>query len=126
MNLRRLSRTLLRLILVLLLLVAAAAAVLTYVTRRTPLLRDRVVAAINERFESQVRMASLEVSAIPKAGIHGTELELRQNGRTDVPPLITIHEFTGTAALIGLFQSPVHIGNWTLSGLNIQIPPGGV
>src|SRR5690349_5623650 len=95
----RLSRAARWTLVVLLLLTAGAAAALYYVARESSVLRDRVIAALNGRFESEVALDTLKVTAFPKPGITGTKLELKQNGRPGSPPLIAIREFTGTAGL---------------------------
>jgi hypothetical protein len=99
---------------------------LAYVSSRTPLLRDRVLDALNERFASQVALESLQITAFPQPKLSGSKVELRHNGRTDVPPLISIREFSGTAGLAGLLGSPLHLRSVNLDGMTIQIPPGGV
>lgn len=94
--------------------------------RATPMLRDRVVNALNQRFESQVSLGALTVAAFPRPEISGSRLELRHNGRTDVPPLISIRDFSGAAGLRGLFATPLRLREITLNGLTIQVPPGGL
>jgi uncharacterized protein involved in outer membrane biogenesis len=122
----RLRRILWRLLPLVVLLLVAAAVASTYILRNTSMLRDRVVAALNQRFQSQVQLGSLEIAAFPRPEIRGSRLELRHNGRTDVPPLITVREFSGGAGVFGLLETPLHIRSVTLDGLNIQIPPGGM
>jgi hypothetical protein len=109
-----------------LLLFIGISVAITYVVRATPLLRDRVVSALNQRFESQVQLGSLTVAAFPRPEINGSRLELRHTGRTDVPPLISIRDFSGAAGLAGLFGTPLRIRDITLNGLTIQVPPGGL
>lgn len=125
-EMRSIPRVIWRVVLVVVLLLAIAAVLFVYTLRTTPVLRDRVVTALNERFESQVQLGSLEVGAFPRPELRGTKLELRQNGRTDVPPLISVRDFSGSANLLELLQTPLHIRSITLRGLTIQIPPGGV
>ena len=92
----------------------------------TPYLRDRVVEALNQRFESQVALGSLEMSVLSQARAAGTQLTLRHNGRTDVPPLISIESFEASAPVLGLVRTPVHLGSVKLEGLAVRIPPGGL
>jgi hypothetical protein len=94
--------------------------------RATPQVRDRVVAALNERFESQVALESLDASILPRPRASGTGLTLRHRGRTDVPPLITIPSFEASAHVTGLFRTPVHLSTVPLDGLEIFVPPGGL
>ena len=126
MPLRRFPRALAWALVVTSVLVAGAGAALLYIARSTPVLRDRVVDALNERFRSQVELQSLQVTAMPRPEVTGTGLQLRHNGRTDVEPLITVKSFAGDASYSGLFQSPLHLRSIRLDGLALHLPPGGV
>jgi hypothetical protein len=109
-----------------LVLVAGLSVFATWAIRATPHVRDRVVDALNERFASQVDLDSLDVSIFPRPRVAGTGLELRHNGRIDVPPLITVGSFEASAGVMGLVRTPLHLGTIRLEGLDIQIPPGGL
>jgi hypothetical protein len=102
------------------------AIVAAWAVRAAPQLRDRVVDALNERFESQVALDSLSPSILPKPRATGTGLTLRHNGRTDVAPLITIDSFETSAAILGLVRTPVHLDKVAITGLTVRIPPGGL
>jgi hypothetical protein len=95
-------------------------------TRGTPYLRERVVAALNGRFQSQVAVEALQVGIFPRPEVSGSGLVLRHNGRTDVPPLITLGSFTGSAGLLGLFQTPLSLRSIELDRLTIHVPSGGL
>jgi hypothetical protein len=97
----------------------------SYVTDSTSYVRDRVVSALNARFASQVELASLEVSLFPRPQMVGRGLVLRQGGRTDVAPLLTIPSFMASAGFLGLRANPLHLANVELDGLDIRIPAGG-
>jgi hypothetical protein len=94
--------------------------------RATPHVRDRVVDALNQRFSSQVALESIDASIIPIPRGAGTGLTLRHNGRTDVPPLISIRTFEATAGLRGLLRTPVQLRTVSLEGLDVYVPPGGL
>jgi AsmA-like protein len=113
-------------LIVLTLLLISAAILLSVATRLTPHVRDRAVAALNERFQSDVELASLQVSVFPRPEVTGAGLSLRHNGRTDVPPLIKIGTYSAGAGLFGLFTSPLHLRTVELEQLVITIPPGGL
>jgi hypothetical protein len=109
------------------LLVGIATAVfLTWALRATPHVRDRVVAALNERFASQVALESLDASILPRPRAMGTGLTLRHEGRTDVPPLISIRAFEASANAMGLVRKQIHLHTVSLEGLEIYVPPGGL
>ena len=114
-----------------LLIVAAALAVVlavlaVWASRSAPLLRDRVVDAINARFDSKLSLESLDTDAFPRPRATGRGLELRHNGRTDIPPLISIDSFEASAPFRGLMRSPVHLDTVKIGGLTVRMPPGGL
>ena len=108
------------------LLGVALVGVTVWAVRSAPTLRDRVVDALNARFESQLALGSLDPSMFPKPRAEGTALTLRHRGRTDVPPLITIESFDTSAGLVGLIQTPVRLETVRMKGLAVRIPPGGL
>ncbi len=108
------------------LLLVGAAVFLSWISRATPQVRDRVVAALNENFASQVAMEELRVSVFPRPEVSGSGLSLRHNGRTDVLPLITIDSFLASAGVSGLLRTPLHLRDITLDGLTIRVPVGGL
>jgi hypothetical protein len=97
-----------------------------WAARSAPRLRDRVVDALNARFESQVALGSLDTDVFPRPRASGTTLTLRHNGRTDVPPLITIDSFETSAALLDLLRTPVRLDKVAIQGLTVRMPPGGL
>ena len=108
------------------LILIVGAILLSIATRITPTVREGAVAALNERFESDVDLASLQISLFPRPQVLGTGLVLRHKGRTDVAPLITIQSYSASAGLWGLIRSPLHLKTVELDRLEISIPPGGV
>ena len=100
-----------------------AALLLSFATRATPHVRDRVVVALEERFKSDVEMESFQVSLFPRPEILGTGLVLRHQGRTDVPPLIKIGAYSSSAGLWGLMRTPMRLNTVELERLDITIPP---
>jgi hypothetical protein len=91
--------------------------------RLTPYLRDRVVAALADRFDSQVSLTSLRVIWSPRLGVTGEGLVIRHRGRTDVPPLIELQHFAADASLPGLLARPLRLATVRVTGLRINIPP---
>lgn len=102
----------------LVLLVAAA----IWISRSTPWVRDRVVTALNERFDSQIELGSLQLSVLPRPSAAGTGLTFRHQGRTDVPPLISVGAFEASAGLAGLFGDPVRLSEVRLQTMTIRVP----
>jgi uncharacterized protein involved in outer membrane biogenesis len=91
-----------------------------------PRIKQRLVNALGERFDSEVQLATLTVSFLPRPRLSGQGLVLRHKYRTDVPPLVTIASFSGEAGLVGLLSDPLRVSNIHLEGLEINVPPGGV
>ena len=113
---------------VLLLAGAIVAAIrLTVVVRRLPAyVRERAISTLRARFDCDVQLATLEVSAEwPWVRIAGTGLVLRPAGRADLPPLIQVQKFSAQAGLMELLRPTKHIRSVRLEGLWIQLPPRG-
>lgn len=91
-----------------------------------PRIKQRLVNALGERFESEVQLESLTVSFLPRLRLSGRGLVLRHKHRTDVPPLVMIESFSSDAGLVGLLSDPVRVSNIRLEGLEINVPPGGL
>jgi uncharacterized protein involved in outer membrane biogenesis len=108
------------------LLIAVGGFLGTWAARSGPRLRDRVVDALNARFESQLALGSLDLSALPRPRATGEDLTLRHHGRTDVPPLISIDSFETSAGIMNLIQTPVRLETVQMNGLTVRIPPGGL
>ena len=103
-----------------------AVVLLSLAIRATPHVRDQVVAALNERFESEVSLETLQVGVFPRPDLRGSGLVLRWEGRQDVPPLIRIGTFGASAGFMGLLGTPVRLRSVELDRLEIHIPPGGI
>jgi hypothetical protein len=120
-----LSRWMRRLLWVAVALLAILAAItVELATGTTSYVRDAVVNALNARFASQVAMDGLQVRVFPSPAVTGQGLILRQGGRTDVPPVLTVSNFSATAGLFGLRRSPVRLETVDVEGMQINIAPG--
>jgi hypothetical protein len=82
--------------------------------------------ALGQRFGGSVDVQALRVSVFPRLRIAGEGVVIRRGDRTGLPPLIGIRAFSGEAGLFGLLGSRLHIREVRLSGLEINVPPGGV
>lgn len=92
---------------------------------RTATLRQLVIDTLAERLESDVELQAFSVDTFPTVHVTGTGLVVRHKGRLDVPPLVAVGTFTLDGGLIGLFSRPRHFRTVSLTGLHINIPPGG-
>ncbi len=88
-----------------------------------PWLHARALDMLRSRFEGQAEIGDFHISFFPLPRITGSKILIRHHGRTDVPPLIEISEFSATASVGGLFERPVHIHSVHLQGLTIHFPP---
>jgi hypothetical protein len=87
-----------------------------------PIIHGRAVAMLQSHFHGDVQIANFSVSLFP-AAVKGSGVVVRSHGRTDVPPLIEIREFSANASLLGLFEKPLHLHEVRLTGLVIHFPP---
>ena len=88
-----------------------------------PYLRKKAVEMLGEKFHAEVELKDFHVYLFPGVRIEGSGLVLRHEGRTDVPPLISIGEFSAQAGIMGLLWKPWKIRQIKLKSLVIQIPP---
>lgn len=108
------------------LILIVGAILVSLATSMTPYVRDRAIAALNERFRSEVALDSLQISTFPRPEVIGGGLAIRHNGRTDVTPLIRIESFSASAGLWGIMRAPLRLKTVEMDRLEISIPPGGV
>lgn len=105
-------------------LVLAVFAVMYWFARHaTPMLRQRAIQMLEDRFESEVEIQNLQVAFFPVVSITGSGVTIRHHGRTDVPPLITIADFRATESWTSLLTNHWHLSVVQLKGLSIHVPP---
>src|SRR5437016_370405 len=68
----------------------------------TSSVHDRIIAALEDHFESRVELKSLDVTLFPSARVTASKLVLKHKRRTDVPPLIMIDRLTADTSLLEL------------------------
>jgi hypothetical protein len=90
---------------------------------RTEKLKQLVIDTLAVRLDSEVELGSFSVDTFPTVHVTGSRLIIRHKGRRDVPPLISVGEFTLDGGLIGLFSRPKRFRTVSLAGLQINIPP---
>jgi hypothetical protein len=84
-------------------------------------LRPAMIRLLEQRFNSQVELASLNVRVFPALAIRGEGLVLRHRARTDIPPLITVRAFSIESSVRALWAR--RLDRVRLEGLQIVIPP---
>jgi hypothetical protein len=92
-------------------------------THLNPIVRQRALDMLRSRFSSEAEIGELEVSLLNGIAVSGKNLVVRHHGRTDVPPLLEIREFSGQMGWLSLMRKPWHIERIELKGLAIHIPP---
>jgi hypothetical protein len=122
-NAKLVSKTLL--IAISLVVIAVVGVIVTGIHLSSPYLHKKVGEMLGEKFHADVELKDFHVYLFPGARIEGSGLVLRHEGRTDVPPMISIGEFSAEAGILGLLWKPWKIGQVKLKGLIIQIPPKG-
>jgi autotransporter translocation and assembly factor TamB len=101
--------------------VALLAAIAVHSAR--PLIKERAVQLLSEKFQGEVQIKDLEVSVLPTIRVRGSGLQVRYQGRSDVPPVLQVREFTSRTSVLKLLGKPWKIDQVELRGLVIQIPP---
>jgi hypothetical protein len=86
-------------------------------------LRQRIVATLSDRLDSDVQLASVRIRLLPSFHAEASGLTIWHKRRHDVPPLISVKSLSVDAGFPGLFRK--HVGKVTLAGLEINIPPHG-
>lgn len=88
-----------------------------------PIVKARALDMLRSRFDSEAEIHDLQVSVWHGIQVSGKGLIVRHHGRTDVPPLLEVAEFSGEMGWFSLIDKPWHIRRVELKGLTIHIPP---
>ena len=91
---------------------------------RTGTLRQLVIDTLADRLDSEVQLETFSVDTFPTVHVTGTNLIIRHKGRKDVPPLVSVASFQLDGGLFGLLSRPRRFRTVSLTGLQINIPPG--
>ena len=91
----------------------------------TPRARERVIQALQERFDADVDLASLDISLYPEPKAVGEGLSIRHKGWNDPHPLIYIRRFTAQTDFSTLIDRRNRVNLLRLEGLEIHVPPRG-
>jgi hypothetical protein len=100
-------------------------AIVASVGSRTPTLRKLVIQTLADRLDSEVELGAFSVDTIPTVHVTGAGLVIRHKNRHDVPPLVSVDSFVIDGGLFGLLTRPRRFRTVTVTGLRINIPPGG-
>ena len=97
-----------------------------YVKTLGPRAKARVVSALEDRFDADVDLKSLDISLFPRPSVTGEELSIRHRKWTDPRPLIYIAKFHAATDFWTLLDRRNHVDIIRLEGLAIRIPPRGL
>ncbi|HKB11865.1 MAG TPA: AsmA-like C-terminal region-containing protein [Vicinamibacterales bacterium] len=104
------------------LVMAAVGVFVANVPLSSPVLRERIVAALAERLDSDVDIGELRLRVYPALRAEGNDLRIRRRGADpNLPPLIAINSFHVDGSLFGIWRK--HVDHVKLTGLEISIPP---
>ncbi len=107
------------------LLLGGGIALYFYVKGFTPRARQRVIQALQERFDADVDLSSLEISIYPEPKVVGEGLSIRHKGWKDPHPLIYIRRFTAETDFSTLIDRRNRVNLVRLEGLELHLPPRG-
>lgn len=85
--------------------------------------RDWIRAELEQQYKSEVDLGNFNISVYPHVQASGENLVLHFQARRDLPPLVTVNQFTVRASLLDLLRSPRRILFVHLEGLQVNIPP---
>ena len=108
------------------LLLAACVAFVVLLTVPAPIerwLQARVLLALRQHYQSDVKLENLHVTLIPAFRATAENFVLPNRGDGEFPPLITVKRVTIYADVFELLRSPAHIDWVKLDGLVIHVPP---
>jgi hypothetical protein len=88
-------------------------------------IRKSVTEALARHFQSDVELSALQIKVLPVLRVTGKGLTLRYHGRTDVPPLLQIGNFSFTAGISDLLRPVKHIPYLQVQNMLLTIPPRG-
>jgi hypothetical protein len=125
---------------VFLLLVVAAGVVVEYVVHHAePIVRRRVIASLEQRFNSPVELDALHISVFKGLQVTGEGLRILRiagpnepdaeqksmGGPGGAPPMLSVKSFEFRAGVRELFEPTMRVMVVRVDGLDVHIPPKG-
>ena len=86
-----------------------------------PIVRARALDMLRSRFDSEAEIGELDVSLWHGIVVSGKHLVVRHHGRTDVPPLLEIAEFSGEMGWFALIDKPWRIRHVELKARALRV-----
>jgi hypothetical protein len=94
-----------------------------------PMLRERVIATLEDKFDSPVELDALHVSLLRGLEVSGDGLRVEYLGGLnkvrveDVPPTLSVRHFAFHSGVLGLFEPTMHVSTVKVEGMELNIPP---
>ncbi|MGH9513275.1 MAG: hypothetical protein ACRD2U_14170 [Terriglobales bacterium] len=107
------------------LLVVFAIVFVVLLRETNPYLKKRAIELLEEKLNGDVELNGFKASVYPTLQIWGSGLVVHYEGRRDVPPLISIHEFTARGSVFSLFEKPWKVDYLELKGMVITVSHKG-
>jgi hypothetical protein len=87
--------------------------------------RRRIIQAINDRFDADTDLRSLQISVYPHPKVVGEGLSIRHKNWSDPEPLIYIRKFTAETDYDTVINKRNHVDLVRLEGMRVSIPRRG-
>ncbi|AXC11009.1 hypothetical protein ACPOL_1663 [Acidisarcina polymorpha] len=91
--------------------------------RAEPILRARVIDTLSTRFDSRVELDHFEVIVFRGFEVEGGGLRLYPRRFLTDQPLIAITKFRFRTSWLSLLRTPMHVGQVSVDGMAINMPP---
>ena len=108
-----------------LLLIGGAIATYFYVRGLGPRVRDRVIQALQERFDADIEIKSFHLSVFPHPNLVGESVSIRHKNWNDPYPVIYIRRFSASSDFSTLIGRTNNVQVVRLEGMRIHLPPRG-
>jgi len=109
-----------------LVLLVVAGAVVAYVLHNAePILRRRVIASLEQRFQSPVELDVLHISLLRGLQVTGSGLRILPPGEHDgaAAPMLSVKSFEFRTGLRALFEPIMRVKAVEVQGMELRIPP---
>ncbi len=91
--------------------------------RAEPILRTRVIETLSTRYDSRVELDQFHVSVVRGFEAEGGGLRLYPRKSLATQPLVAIAKFAFRVSWSSVLHTPMHVGQVTVEGMAINIPP---
>ncbi len=108
-----------------LLIIGASIAIHTYVQNLGPQAKDRVVQALQDRFDADIDLKSFHLTVFPHPELVAEQLSIRHKGWNDPHPVVFMRRLTAIAGFSTLLGRANDVSFVRIEGLVIHLPPRG-